>query len=713
MIVAAVYDLLFLIPLSVAAASFTLRYSGSSSMLWTIGAVLAAVYYVLLRHSDLRRRIIAAGITATVIAAVIFYHPKGARLEFMLSNIWIAKIICLVLCCALIEFFAKRYIYVNVALFAAGIVTMAVILMRSGTLEKTAVLAIWGFGAVTAADILQKRSHKEGDSDAQKHLVFISPFVIAVFLVLSFIKIPDRPYEWGFAKTISKAVKSTIAIAADSISGMSWESDSPVIGFSDRGKIGGNLSGFEYDVMDVKASKAPGDVVYLGGKVYEDFDGTRWSGSSDAYDDSGVFDTVATLSAVIEKCQSGSDVIPLSDAARDVSLTIECDNLASGQIFVPAKSFDMNASAGKSYHVSYYMLNKRSHITDELAAGNVSFTKEDWDEALKLCRADDKRYSFENYDKYRQEQFDDYLSEIKVSERMKKYMDELLEGCESDHEKLTRIAAMLAAYKYTETPGSLPENITDASEYLDYLIFDKREGYCSYFATAFVLLARAEGIPARYVQGYRCSAKDALHFTVRSTDAHAWPEAYIDGMGWVIFEPTPGLLQTTTSGWQTGQEKADKVFDIPIPEEAGETLENVPETGDKRAKINWRRIILPVAAGLVFTLLLFALDALLKKRRYKKLDERSKALWLCRRNMQILKRKGYTRGTGETLSEMKARLLPELGEALCGFIDTYETLLYSECEISEEERLRLESVCKALRKLSRKSFLHARFKHLG
>jgi hypothetical protein len=59
------------------------------------------------------------------------------------------------------------------------------------------------------------------------------------------------------------------------------------------------------------------------------------------------------------------------------------------------------------------------------------------------------------------------------------------------------------------------------------------------FATAMVMVARASGIPARMAIGFLPGTLDKGIYTVRAADAHAWPELYFEGAGWLRFEPTP------------------------------------------------------------------------------------------------------------------------------------------------------------------------------
>lgn len=74
----------------------------------------------------------------------------------------------------------------------------------------------------------------------------------------------------------------------------------------------------------------------------------------------------------------------------------------------------------------------------------------------------------------------------------------------------------------------------------DYFLFDLRRGYCDYYATAMVVLARSSGIPARFVSGYSPGSYDApnAQYRIRELNAHSWPEVYFPEYGWIEFEPT-------------------------------------------------------------------------------------------------------------------------------------------------------------------------------
>jgi hypothetical protein len=75
---------------------------------------------------------------------------------------------------------------------------------------------------------------------------------------------------------------------------------------------------------------------------------------------------------------------------------------------------------------------------------------------------------------------------------------------------------------------------------MDDFLFETRAGFCEHFASAFTVLMRAAGIPARVVIGYQGGYWNALgnYLVVRQSDAHAWSEIWLDGRGWVRVDPT-------------------------------------------------------------------------------------------------------------------------------------------------------------------------------
>lgn len=91
--------------------------------------------------------------------------------------------------------------------------------------------------------------------------------------------------------------------------------------------------------------------------------------------------------------------------------------------------------------------------------------------------------------------------------------------------------------RYDLGTDPMPEGETD---FALWFLEESGTGYCTHFASAAVVMLRAAGIPARYVTGYLVDAEAGRTVNVTMKEAHAWVEAYIGGIGWMVMEPTPG-----------------------------------------------------------------------------------------------------------------------------------------------------------------------------
>ena len=74
---------------------------------------------------------------------------------------------------------------------------------------------------------------------------------------------------------------------------------------------------------------------------------------------------------------------------------------------------------------------------------------------------------------------------------------------------------------------------------VEYFLFESKRGSCTHYATAFVLMARSVGLTARYAEGFAPDITGRSNvFSVKDSCSHAYPEVYIQNMGWIVFEPT-------------------------------------------------------------------------------------------------------------------------------------------------------------------------------
>jgi transglutaminase-like putative cysteine protease len=93
-------------------------------------------------------------------------------------------------------------------------------------------------------------------------------------------------------------------------------------------------------------------------------------------------------------------------------------------------------------------------------------------------------------------------------------------------------------FEYTLQPPPLGRNSVDE------FLFDTKQGFCEHFASSFVFLMRAAGVPARVVTGYQGGDTNPVdgYMVVRQADAHAWAEVWLESSGWTRVDPTAAAI---------------------------------------------------------------------------------------------------------------------------------------------------------------------------
>jgi transglutaminase-like putative cysteine protease/uncharacterized membrane protein YidH (DUF202 family) len=146
-----------------------------------------------------------------------------------------------------------------------------------------------------------------------------------------------------------------------------------------------------------------------------------------------------------------------------------------------------------------------------------------------------------------------------------------------------------STYPYTTDVPRPPAN----QDLADFFLFDLRKGYCDYYASAMVVLARAAGIPARLVIGYATGEYNlnSQRFVVSQADAHSWVEVYFPGIGWVTFEPTASLPEINYSAQPT-----QVATPTAVPPQAAQSQGPL----NTASYLGYGLLILPVLAGLIW-----------------------------------------------------------------------------------------------------------------
>ncbi|HET7143795.1 MAG TPA: transglutaminase domain-containing protein, partial [Anaerolineales bacterium] len=151
-----------------------------------------------------------------------------------------------------------------------------------------------------------------------------------------------------------------------------------------------------------------------------------------------------------------------------------------------------------------------------------------------------------------------------VPQRVRSLARELTINVTNPYDKAKAIETYLRKYPYTLDLSPPPPD----RDIVDYFLFDLKKGYCDYYATSMIVLARAAGLPARLVIGYATGIYDPLkaEYVIHESDAHSWVEIYFAGAGWVEFEPTASQLQITLPD-ELPRESISPIIPFPIPSE--------------------------------------------------------------------------------------------------------------------------------------------------
>ena len=199
---------------------------------------------------------------------------------------------------------------------------------------------------------------------------------------------------------------------------------------------------------------------------------------------------------------------------------------------------------------------------------------------------------------------------------------DLTEDFHNPYDKAVAIETYLRTIPYSLDIPAPPLG----SDVVDYFLFDLKQGYCDYYATAMAILARAAGLPSRLVVGYASGSYDPTNnrYVVTEADAHSWVEIYFTSRGWVEFEPTASLPLI------------QRPEDTPDTEQA--SLPASPDAGQQKG-LDWPVILnkagLSVTLIIVLVMLSVQIDSLKLKRMppqaaisqiYRRLYQRSRLL---------------------------------------------------------------------------------------
>jgi transglutaminase-like putative cysteine protease len=154
-----------------------------------------------------------------------------------------------------------------------------------------------------------------------------------------------------------------------------------------------------------------------------------------------------------------------------------------------------------------------------------------------------------------------------IPERVRSLAEELTtphSPLSTQYDQAQAIEQFLRQYTYTLDVELPPAG----SDVVDYFLFDAQQGYCDYYASAMVVLARSVGLPARLATGFLAQPTDEDGVqTIRQINGHSWAEVYFAGYGWIEFEPTAPFASShaATSGAASGANEPVDDSGSPFP----------------------------------------------------------------------------------------------------------------------------------------------------
>ena len=456
---------------------------------------------------------------------------------------------------------------------------------------------------------------------------------ILIYVLLTTASIPAGPllgsYSNRIIDNITLKIEGLFGKPTEVIEDLGEMFDISSMGFGNSGELGGDVTMNNTKMLTVYSDYSG---IYLGGAVYENYSGRRWS-SYESYSTIDLNNKATNLRQVETERYLGVNtnfnISEQRENYKTINVVVRHERtLRTKSLFTLSKTYGIDFSRGVldgyfnssvwqkevnsvnidthekfrykyaipengAYALEAYTLNLNSeHLYKMMTKAEIGYYRTPWVTSLKYI----------DWDNIITGDISSELSELSIRSTTfyKKYLQlpssipdrvynlayELTKDYKHTYEKAKAIEQYLKNnHTYTLTPGDVPRGY----DFVDYFLFESKEGYCTYYATAMTILLRCVGIPTRYVEGFVVKAENHLgggRFDVLGSNAHAWPEVYFEGVGFVEFEPTSSFEGPMVSPVPVNSPSPSPVpTDTPEPtEEPTPTLEpTVEPTGTKEA----------------------------------------------------------------------------------------------------------------------------------
>lgn len=287
-------------------------------------------------------------------------------------------------------------------------------------------------------------------------------------------------------------------------------------------------------------------------------------------------------------------------------------------------------------------------------------------------------------------------------ERVSDLAASITESAQTPYEKVALLQQYLQVnFPYTNQPDLSRKKSKDMVE---SFLFEIMEGYCDYYSTALVTMARSLDIPARWVKGYAPGEQAELpdnlamqgllnnNYTITNADAHSWAEVYFGDYGWIPVEATPGFsVPLLTQSEQPDPEVPEQPEEEPA--DPKQTAADPDSSGGNLHLGIWAVLaaaaVLLLWAGYQLWQHRMSLRFLMQRlRNGQPLSPVQKVVAETERWVRYVRRKGMLKEEHETLREAVGRWsreTPEAASSLSSLLRLFEQAKYSPDVIEDKD----------------------------
>ncbi len=554
-------------------------------------------------------------------------------------------------------------------------------------------------------------TRKAGKQEKKESILYLAPICLMIAVLAIALPSKPEPIQWSVVKKAYHNVRWQLE---------EWRTELIYYFSNTPSEFGLSLTGYSENNGELNnkgrslikdnniALKISGAStsrpIYLIGSVSNIYTGSSWEKSTEQ--DLPVIEEYKLdfVELTYALARQDKEIIENNQLIKRVGFKIRYNNIKTKTFFYPLKTsnfltledskhlitknsnivFEKAKGRGTTYETSFYEMNLKGEAftemlreADKFTYDNATAVKPDSVEYInKKVLIKSNAIHPENYwDFY--EILGERADLIKknytmlpdtLPDRVRELAKEITMGYDTKYDKLMAIEAYLRQYEYTLSPEKVPEG----EDFIDYFLFESRKGYCTSYATAMAILGRCIGIPTRYMEGYLAKFIDRDKkgmYSVKNSQAHAWAEAYIEGVGWIPFEATAPFYNELYSTW-TAATPAEAVIPeqylnhyegdidasgLPIPEDG------VSRTTKRVEKVN--ELIYGTVVTLAAMLILLSLCIiyynglrLRYKRQYHKADCNRKMYMVFLRTLMLLKQEGYDLEEQETIQMLANRV---------------------------------------------------------